>query len=546
MGSQDATADFYFKSREYNLVSPNHVWVGLNPPTPLDNSDMDVYGPTAQDDLSGFVIIYGENSSPYDPQGQKFNATWGALSNINSTRFPPWGQDFSVAATYDCTKVMLYGLHEFLQNNPQFSPDMLANGSLNSYLTIDKFANTGYEGVTYHPTTLNEDGDLNAPIVFITINWTSLTSPDIAFDNTTGFGATDFAATYFDPLPNVPVFYGGSSIPPPDGPVPQLLQIDWNSKYGITIACLSFFGVLLSLTMLGFLYRFQKTTVVKSMSLVFTSLYTCGVIIGNVSLLSYLGPVSTTSCSARIWISLLAAALTLGCSWVKNLRVYVIFYASSHMKLISKRMKKYTNDRFLAFILICIVMISVILLVIWNASFDPKGYYLSNDRSKSTLICFTVSQGGNHANVSQSIFSAIIAYIATLLSGTAWLGYSTGSIYDTVSESSFLIISTGLGTVGLAVSLVTTSLEPSERTLFIRPLVTWFVINVSMVFLYLPKMVEALAEVNENASEKNLKMNLPTSSLFSEREELIAKTISTASSIMITGEVERPVKHLYL
>ncbi|KAJ3278928.1 hypothetical protein HDU76_009689, partial [Blyttiomyces sp. JEL0837] len=129
------------------------------------------------------------------------------------------------AGAYDCVKLMMLGIHQFMENNPQFTPEMLANGSLNHYLTPDKFAKTGYHGVIYDPIELNQYGDLQVPLMFYTLNWSMMTDDSLGFTPKTAFMMTDAAGTSCAPLSNLPIFYGGSNNPPPDGPVSSELAL---------------------------------------------------------------------------------------------------------------------------------------------------------------------------------------------------------------------------------------------------------------------------------------------------------------------------------
>ncbi|KAJ3287571.1 hypothetical protein HDU76_007802, partial [Blyttiomyces sp. JEL0837] len=200
-------ADIYFHARNYSLVGEKYVWISPTPPDASSGDLVGQYGESAPDDMEGFVMITQDSPDFNSDAVTNFVNTWFPLSDSDPERFPPI-YDTETAGAYDCVKLMLLGIHEFMDKNPQYTPEMLANGTLTSQFTPDKFANTGYNGVVYQPITLTANGDLNIPIVFFTLNYTLYSDPDLAWDRTTAFGATNLNGTQFIPLPTKPEFYG--------------------------------------------------------------------------------------------------------------------------------------------------------------------------------------------------------------------------------------------------------------------------------------------------------------------------------------------------
>ncbi|KAJ3281803.1 hypothetical protein HDU76_008845, partial [Blyttiomyces sp. JEL0837] len=168
----DETADFYYRSKAYGLMNPEHLWFGFNPPVPTSVDIATEYGPDVLNDFQGFVSFFPDIPYFTDPTIQAFNNSWAQMTEINSTKYPPLGflDTLYAGATYDCVKTMAYGIHQLLEKNPSYTVEMLANGSLNHLLTPDKFANTGYRGVLYDPIMLNQYGDLYTPSLFFALN----------------------------------------------------------------------------------------------------------------------------------------------------------------------------------------------------------------------------------------------------------------------------------------------------------------------------------------------------------------------------------------
>ncbi|KAJ3286826.1 hypothetical protein HDU76_007920, partial [Blyttiomyces sp. JEL0837] len=178
----------------------------------VDSGDYSVYYKSLQDVDARYIVFLASRQLTYD--------------FYYKARYPPFEDvTFWYTQSYDCVKLIMQGLHNFMRDNPQFTPEMLANGSLNRYLTPDKFANTGYEGVSYNPVTLDEYGDLNLPMLFFSMNYSFYWNGTLERD-TALIVPLDPKGTAYESVGNLPVFFGGSTIPPPDGPVVEELTIE--------------------------------------------------------------------------------------------------------------------------------------------------------------------------------------------------------------------------------------------------------------------------------------------------------------------------------
>ncbi|KAJ3312963.1 hypothetical protein HDU76_002751 [Blyttiomyces sp. JEL0837] len=353
----------------------------------------------------------------------------------------------------------------------------------------------------------------------------------------------DASGTTFTETEYEPTFYGGSNIPPPDGPVLKELVIEWRSAYGAILAILSILGMLLCLLFLVLLILLRTTRVIKFMSPLFTAIYTLGIFIANLSLLFFIGPVSSSSCALRMWIPYLAAPLTFGCSLVKSARVYAIFRLSSRGK-IKKGVIRFFKDDFVLFALGILVMIAVVLLSSWQNSFDHQAYIITSDRSTRLHACSEITTDTSTATF--KIASIMIAYISVLLACTGFLSYLTGSMMD---EGSFLSVSGMLGAVAFAVTLATTfAITPSETSIFVRNIVTWAVANLSLLGLYVPKLAESFADLNENDSAE-YRGSIPSAALFTGTvSKVIHEPIKLQGSIHSLDQIEsgREVSHINL
>ncbi|KAJ3314478.1 hypothetical protein HDU76_002411, partial [Blyttiomyces sp. JEL0837] len=206
----DVTARFYYPSKKHSLIGPSYVWIAGSAPMPYDGDLLKNFGKGAIDDMEGFIFLATRPPDINSEPVQAYNASWKALqaANPNNTRYADGYSDFSDVGSFDCVKLLMIGMHQFLEAHPQYTPEMLANGSLNQFLTPDKFANTGYRGVTVDPMTLNQNGDLNIGVMYSSLNYTMYMT--LIIDDTLSFGTTNEAATEYIALTALPVFNGGT------------------------------------------------------------------------------------------------------------------------------------------------------------------------------------------------------------------------------------------------------------------------------------------------------------------------------------------------
>ncbi|KAJ3327784.1 hypothetical protein HDU76_011143 [Blyttiomyces sp. JEL0837] len=144
---------------DYSLIGPRIVWGGLNLPFPDSGTVSDVYGPNAESLVEGYLYVVSPRYYGYNtPNGEKFWQKWlDVIASNPRLQNLTLDKTSSTAMPYDCVKTLVAGLHQFLQKNTQFTPEMLANGSLNEHLLPSVFANTGYAGISASSVTLDAD-----------------------------------------------------------------------------------------------------------------------------------------------------------------------------------------------------------------------------------------------------------------------------------------------------------------------------------------------------------------------------------------------------
>ncbi|KAJ3329116.1 hypothetical protein HDU76_008581 [Blyttiomyces sp. JEL0837] len=234
------TPDFFYGARNHSLISSKHVWLGMNDVSIIPSS---ISMTEASESALGYVPVTGfipsDNTAVQADFDRRFNQNIVANPRLASILADSSVNPYIYTNTYDCTKTILRGLHQLLKQN-NYSPEMLANGSLNPLLHRSAFADTGYPGVFVNPMKIDNYGNIELPVVYANSNFSS----DDVMSN--AFGITDITVSEFIPLDNKPIFFGGSNVPPPDGPVLQTLSIAPSSVAGVIIIVMSAIGLLFS------------------------------------------------------------------------------------------------------------------------------------------------------------------------------------------------------------------------------------------------------------------------------------------------------------
>ncbi|KAJ3101470.1 hypothetical protein HDU97_001345 [Phlyctochytrium planicorne] len=143
----------YFGAAKYGLVGPNFVWISISDFLIFesDENKQELFNHTF-DQLKqlgrGFVSF-----SPYYKQSPfssyRFQSIyWKLVEAANHTSWKEILMGFAMdngEQIYDCVKVMLIGLHQFLEDNPSLNPSDLTKPEVRKNLTISRFSKTGAE-----------------------------------------------------------------------------------------------------------------------------------------------------------------------------------------------------------------------------------------------------------------------------------------------------------------------------------------------------------------------------------------------------------------
>ncbi|KAJ3313510.1 hypothetical protein HDU76_002633 [Blyttiomyces sp. JEL0837] len=145
------TMDFFFKAGDAGLVDEHHAFIGYNPPVPAHGDfENPAFTEPANKYFSGYLTIVPDMPDEPAYPMQRFMEAWAQHKSMYPQKYPELNPAtiFFAINSYDCTSLILAGLDKLLKDNPNYTPEMLANRQLQSLLTPDKFANTG--NVTYY------------------------------------------------------------------------------------------------------------------------------------------------------------------------------------------------------------------------------------------------------------------------------------------------------------------------------------------------------------------------------------------------------------
>ncbi|KAJ3296748.1 hypothetical protein HDU79_005750, partial [Rhizoclosmatium sp. JEL0117] len=204
-----------------------------------------------------------------------------------------------------------------MKSNASFTPEMLRNRQLQLHMNYKLFQDVGYSGISSTNMTLSDSGDLLLPFQFFYF------SGD--YYNVTAFGQTNSQYTNFSYYSDVrPRFYGGISIPPPDGPSrPISVSYSISSFCGQFIASAAFVGVAFSSFAVSCLLYFHNHKLVKSKGIPESVVQLLGCMLLYISIIFYIPVASRYTCHIRQWLFIIGYNMIITTMCMK--RVFLAF-----------------------------------------------------------------------------------------------------------------------------------------------------------------------------------------------------------------------------
>ncbi|KAJ3242666.1 hypothetical protein HDU78_001335 [Chytriomyces hyalinus] len=444
-GQNQFISQVYYGMGKLGMLNPKRVWMANNMPLPVfDNTKFqDDYYPM----LQGFIFIQYLKAAT---SGPKYDRLLASVIELGGGNFPPafspnWF--FQISATqlnYDCAMLMLLGFDRVLKSSPENTVEMLASRKLNDKLNFTFYQNLGYQGLVADPLELTNNGDLAVP--FQAFSMTGVGS------NMTVFGQTDVNATTFHYYPNTfPVFYGGSSIPPADGPhlvLPRKYQFSPTNKGGKLMLFFIISGSAVAMSTLAFTFSFrhQKTIIRTSTTYLFATSVGCMSWVAAIVTL-YLPAEGPLICVVQIGLELLGYCLIVAAVTSKMALNYTLLLRGRKIR------EKFSVVRFLGMCIGAQFVPELILFLLWafNSAHEMVNVgFFDFDRNSDTPTYISIctappKNGGVYTKM-------LIAYNFLLLGASILLALRTLDVEVVTGESTFATLVVTILTFGGSLS----------------------------------------------------------------------------------------------
>ncbi|KAJ3009183.1 UNVERIFIED_CONTAM: hypothetical protein HDU68_002803, partial [Siphonaria sp. JEL0065] len=384
-------------------------------------------------------------------------------------------------------------MDKLLKQNPQFTPTQLANRDLSKYLNYTQFLKLNYSGLVSHNMDLNEHGDITTAYQLCSYNGSAY--PDITSVNynpfmISCFGKTDLKGTKVGFYEDVqPIFFGGSHIPPPDGPpIPVIIFLtnSLGSANGIEILVMGLAGLLIGGATLTFFIKFREAKQLKMTSVPECIVTIIGGFLCYTSLFFYLGDVTAVKCTSRIWLVMMGFVFMIIPVVMKNVRLYIILKSKKRLDA-----AKLT------------LMNRVVISAGISIQLALLGYWYSATKNNPTLVvvgtnafhvCNSVNYPGSHAT---HVLEGYSLFIYSLLAVMAYMLKDADPMFNESPALSSIFAVTGL-LVGIIYILPS---NPTSSTEVVQCFCIWLSVTITLVLLFAAKIYDVLFE---KLSEKGL------------------------------------------
>ncbi|KAJ3017082.1 UNVERIFIED_CONTAM: 3-hydroxy-3-methylglutaryl-coenzyme A (HMG-CoA) reductase isozyme [Siphonaria sp. JEL0065] len=408
------------------LINPEHLWIVTQPPYPPDYSGSG--DDPRLEKIVGMIWPTPNNEVASDPNFVSIQNNWVQLYEKDPLKYQVDHFTWTNEGTYDCTGALLYGFDKLLRDNPQFTPQMLANRQLQDHLAFPTFSNTGFKGTLLNPMKLDSSGDIAANTIFISFSkefW-------INGGSQAPFAEIDkFTHGYISR--GTPVFNGGTSIPPVDGPPIKVATPFFptlNNMQGRLILFLNIAGYLIYLALVVFLAGHFNIGVVRTLGGVQTLISLLGSGLINTSLIFFLEKATVRSCYLRIWLAFSGLALLVMPLILKNYLIHTCYSVRSSQ---ASAMKKNSTYFMIGSMMAGAFM--AVLLGVWTYFEDLKVKQVVFGDELILYECVVAANAKSSATL-----SVIYGYSVLLVVGLAGVGVLTLGISIVHNESTLLLL----------------------------------------------------------------------------------------------------------
>ncbi|KAJ3402350.1 hypothetical protein HDU80_005166 [Chytriomyces hyalinus] len=330
-------------------------------------------GPDYYNVIRGFIWV----TNPFNPAHQVVKQMQVEVSKIAGADIPfEYVSRIYLTQAYDCVMMMLLGFHKLLQENPQYTAEMLQNRQLQHHMNWTLFKDLGtvssgdYHGLTWDEMRLNPTGDLELPIILYRYTGHHL--------NVTSFALSNLDWTEFVEYNKTgPIFHNNSTVPPPDGPKPLThYSNSVATLQGFLLAVLASIGTLATVSLAAVVVSFRNNKVVRRAAIPEILTFIAGCSIGYTSLWFYIGDPTVGGCKARVVLVAVSYVCMVASLTLRSLFMVAIFLSGKAYR--NSKALKNVQARFWGYLAL-FVAVEVMLVTAWSLTSKMRTIEMETD-----------------------------------------------------------------------------------------------------------------------------------------------------------------------
>ncbi|KAJ3242659.1 hypothetical protein HDU78_001328 [Chytriomyces hyalinus] len=464
-----------YKLSQRGVTGPDIVWMSYGVPQ-VFGDPVELLGPDYEASLSGFISIMPMQPSEQNPVFKRLFEKFIVKAQVEDRMSMfDFANVFWLQAAYDCAMMMLLGFDALLKNSPEATPQMLASRQLQGHMNYSLFKNLSYYGATLSDMQLTDNGDLQTP-------YQAFYHTGKKYDSVV-FGETDFAGTNFSYYPNSkPVFYGGSSIPPKDGPeIPTIYEWSANlsNKEGVVLVVLFCTSMILTLLCLYLTMAFSKKRTIRRSSTAFLIPAIFSMALLSASILLHFGQDSLMLCKSRMWLQVMGFSLLMT---LLDSKCYIDYC----LCLSGKSMKKNVRST-LVILQATALAVNACLLTLWTV-FGEQRLIQSHSRDYFVFAC---DAGGYSSRYN----IVLLSFNAVLLFSALYFSYLARDADAASNESTFSgVIALTFSFAAIIMIPVLTTAAPGRPAVMMSASTTWILLVVTLAAIFGPKAIMIAAD----------------------------------------------------
>ncbi|KAI8828957.1 periplasmic binding protein-like I [Chytriomyces cf. hyalinus JEL632] len=447
------------------LVGPEFVWLSVGG-VAMNEDPLAVYGPDFYSYIRG-VITFGGNLEMNADLYSRINAV--AMAELPADAFAY----FNVLSAYLCTMTMLSGFAKVLEEN---SAEDLSARHLQSKMDFNFFRSIRYTDEGANTITLDENGDLDLPISYLTYTGKEFEYVSFGSANLTRGEMTAYNTS-------VSIFHDGTSRVPVDGPASKMLRLyTLDTLEGRVILILSLFGVIQGIA--GFASGILSR---RSVAFHVSEAFFCiGSILGYLSLLLSVDTVfeSWESCKTRV--SLLLTGFVLVHAALNFENAYTIWIYSQRVAVTEVAVARIRAKA--AILAVSLVVLEWVLLVIWLKESRYKAVTFESDEFKY-LVCAEKKRERVASYYLLLVFNIAVGVVLLVLAHS-----SKRVIRDVHNRANVLLLTFLICIIGF-VLIQAVNASASSETDFRASITVWATITLVFHYTMAVRIIERISKL---------------------------------------------------